>query len=123
MTLTPEGEVVDHTIAKSVIRTTERMTYEDCNLLLDGQRRGQAPALQERYRHILPMLEDMAALSKVQAGPPPPPGARGGGKPPPGGGGPGPSGPCCCTGPPWQRGGGAAGAGGAPWSWTPRRAM
>lgn len=68
MTLTPEGEVVEHTIAKSVIRTTERMTYEDCNLLLDGQRRGQAPALQERYRHILPMLEDMAALSKVLAG-------------------------------------------------------
>ena len=68
MTLTPEGEVVDHTIAKSVIRTTERMTYEDCNLLLDGQRRGQAPALQERYRHILPMLEDMAALSKVLEG-------------------------------------------------------
>ena len=68
MTLTPEGEVVEHTIAKSVIRTTERMTYEDCNLLLDVQRRGQAPALQERYRHILPMLEDMAALSKVLAG-------------------------------------------------------
>ena len=68
MTLTPEGEVVEHTIAKSVIRTTERMTYEDCNLLLDVQRWGQAPALQERYRHILPMLEDMAALSKVLAG-------------------------------------------------------
>ena len=68
MTLTPEGEVVDHTIAKSVIRTTERMTYEDCNLLLDGQRRGQAPALQERYQDILPMLEDMAALSKVLEG-------------------------------------------------------
>ena len=68
MTLTPEGEVVEHTIAKSVIRTTERMTYEDCNLLLDGQRRGQAPALQERYQDILPMLEDMAALSKVLAG-------------------------------------------------------
>ena len=64
MTLTPEGEVVEHTIAKSVIRTTERMTYEDCNLLLDGQRRGQAPALQERYQDVLPMLEDMAALSK-----------------------------------------------------------
>ena len=68
MTLTPEGEVVEHTIAKSVIRTTERMTYEDCNLLLDGQRRGQAPALQERYQDILPMLEDMAALSKVLEG-------------------------------------------------------
>ena len=68
MTLTGEGEVVDHTIAKSVIRTAERMTYEDCNLLLDGRRRGQDPALRERYGHILPMLEDMAALSKVLEG-------------------------------------------------------
>ena len=52
MTLTPEGEVVDHTIAKSVIRTTERMTYEDCNALLAHS----DPALAERYARILPML-------------------------------------------------------------------
>ena len=64
MTLTPEGEVVDHTIAKSVIRTTERMTYEDCNVLLTHS----DPALAERYGDILPMLEDMAALSKVLEG-------------------------------------------------------
>ena len=64
MTLTPEGEVVEHTIAKSVIRTTERMTYEDCNVLLSHG----DPALAERYQDILPMLEDMAALSKVLEG-------------------------------------------------------
>ena len=64
MTLTPEGEVVEHTIAKSVIRTTERMTYEDCNVLLTHS----DPALAERYGDILPMLEDMAALSKVLEG-------------------------------------------------------
>ena len=64
MTLTPEGEVVDHTIAKSVIRTTERMTYEDCNALLSHS----DPALAERYARILPMLEDMAALSRVLEG-------------------------------------------------------
>ena len=64
MTLTPEGEVVDHTIAKSVIRTTERMTYEDCNALLAHS----DPALAERYARILPMLEDMAALSRVLEG-------------------------------------------------------
>jgi len=58
MTLTPEGEVVDHTIAKSVIRTTERMTYEDCNALLAHS----DPALAERYARILPMLEDMAVV-------------------------------------------------------------
>lgn len=64
MNLTPEGEVVDHTIAKSVIRTTERMTYEDCNALLAHR----DPALAERYARILPMLEDMAALSRVLEG-------------------------------------------------------
>ena len=80
MTLTPEGEVVDHTIAKSVIRTTERMTYEDCNALLSHS----DPALAERYARILPMLEDMAALSRVLEG---------------------------------RR------RRGAPWSWTPGRAM
>ena len=69
MTLTPEGEVVEHTIAKSVIRTTERMTYEDCNLLLDGQRRGQAPALQER-NPVLPgtRKEPCYGIFLLQAG-------------------------------------------------------
>ena len=64
MTLTAEGEVVDHTIVKSVIRTTERMIYGDCNTLLSHG----DPALAERYRNILPMLEDMAALSRVLEG-------------------------------------------------------
>lgn len=59
MTMTSAGEVVEHRIEQSVICTTERMTYEDCNLLLDG---GDA-TLQERYEKILPMLKDMAALA------------------------------------------------------------
>lgn len=64
MTLGEDGAVVEHTIAKSVIRTTERMTYEDCNVLLaHGD-----DALAERYRDILPMLEAMAALARVLEG-------------------------------------------------------
>ena len=67
MTMSADGGVVDHRIAKSVIRTTERMTYDDCNALLEGdgegERRGQAPALRERYADILPMLRDMAGLA------------------------------------------------------------
>ena len=62
-TLNSDGSVAEHQIAKSVILTTERMTYDDCNDLLDDARREQAPALQERYAHILPMLTDMAALA------------------------------------------------------------
>ena len=34
MTMSEGGEVLGHSVHKSVIRTTERMTYEDCNLLL-----------------------------------------------------------------------------------------
>ena len=59
MTMDEDGQVVDHTIAKSVIRTTERMTYEDCNALLAGA----DSALAERYARILPMLRDMAELA------------------------------------------------------------
>lgn len=61
MTLNSDGSVAEHTIAKSVIRTTERMTYEDCNVLLKNEN----PALAEQYARILPMLRDMAALAKV----------------------------------------------------------
>lgn len=59
MTLSEDGEVVEHEIVKSVIRSTERMTYDDCNSLLDNA----DSALSERYAHILPMLQDMAALA------------------------------------------------------------
>ncbi len=59
MTLNGDGQIVGHEIAKSVIRTTERMTYSDCNALLEGG----SPELAERYGHILPMLKDMAALA------------------------------------------------------------
>ena len=95
MTLDKTGAVVDHSICESVIRSTERMTYQDCNILLAGQgasgsgqrnagqrdgssvliaaqdskNRPCCPAagydfLAEKYAHILPMLRDMAALSK-----------------------------------------------------------
>ncbi|MGE9970522.1 ribonuclease R [Candidatus Pseudoscillospira sp. SGI.172] len=61
MTLSPDGAMLDHSIAQSVIRSAERMTYEDCNVLLAG---GDA-ALEARYAHILPMLRDMAALARA----------------------------------------------------------
>jgi ribonuclease R len=52
---------LEHTIAKSVIRSKRRMTYEDCNKLLSG---GET-ALEARYGDILPMLRALAALSAV----------------------------------------------------------
>ncbi len=65
MTLDADGAVVGHTIVKSVIRTAERMTYEDCNVLLDPERLAESPSLGERYARILPMLKDMAVLAGV----------------------------------------------------------
>ena len=59
MTLDPSGTILEHTISKSVIRSAERMTYEDCNLLLSDAN----PALADHYAHILPMLRDMVQLS------------------------------------------------------------
>ncbi len=61
MTMEPDGIMAEYTIEKTVIRSTERMTYEDCNRLLAGEE-GE---LAKRYAHILPMLREMAALAKV----------------------------------------------------------
>ena len=64
MTLDKNGDVVDHSIAKSVIRSTERMTYADCNVLLSGEAGELYDHLSQRYSHILPMLKDMANLAR-----------------------------------------------------------
>ena len=65
MTLGADGALLDHRIEQSVIRTAERMTYEDCNLMLSREDGPQAGALRARYAAILPMLTDMAALARV----------------------------------------------------------
>ncbi len=65
MTLDKTGAVVGHTVAASVIRSTERMTYADCNILLGGEApQALREELERRYAHIVPVLRDMAALSK-----------------------------------------------------------
>ena len=81
MTLDDKGAVIDYTIAPSVICSTHRMTYGDCNALLAGPGRLGTAAPTEgqegipgetaysqlagRYSDILPMLRDMAALAGV----------------------------------------------------------
>ena len=59
MTLDGDAHVVGQEIVKSVIRSAERMTYSDCNKLLAGE----DDHLAVRYDHILPMLQEMAALA------------------------------------------------------------
>jgi len=63
MTLDGQGRVLEHTIARSVIRTAERMSYPDCNALLAGE----SPELARRYEAVLPMLREMESLARVLA--------------------------------------------------------
>ncbi|KZN97415.1 ribonuclease R [Aeribacillus pallidus] len=55
------GNVVQHDIFQSIIRSAERMTYSNVNKILiekDEQ-------LREKYQEIVPMLEDMAELASI----------------------------------------------------------
>ena len=60
MEIDKNGDVVDHEIRETVIRSKERMTYEDVNAIFDGD--GQ---LAEKYAHLLPALNQMAELARI----------------------------------------------------------
>ncbi|WAA09914.1 ribonuclease R [Fervidibacillus albus] len=61
MEMTEQGEVVNHEIFQSVIRTTERMTYSDVNkILVDKDEQ-----LREKYRDLVPMFERMETLASI----------------------------------------------------------
>ncbi|MCI8478853.1 MAG: ribonuclease R [Oscillospiraceae bacterium] len=62
MTLGADGTILEAQIKKSVIRSAERMTYEDCNQLLSGE---ADQALAGRYARILPTLQQMAKLAAL----------------------------------------------------------
>jgi len=61
MDIGKDGAVRDFIVKKSVIRSSERMTYTDCNKLLDGS----DAALSERYGHITNVLKTMKELSDI----------------------------------------------------------
>lgn len=61
MEISPEGEVVSHEIFPSIIKTTERMTYNHVNrILIDEDRE-----LCERYETLVPTFKLMYDLSKI----------------------------------------------------------
>src|SRR5690606_22399728 len=61
MEIDSTGKVVQHEIFQSVIRTTERMTYEDVNKILVDK----DLALREKYKELVPMFEQMEKLAKI----------------------------------------------------------
>jgi len=62
MHLTKSGEVKDHRILPTVIRSHHRMTYNNVNAILDGDEE-----LREKYADIVEMVEDMKKLGHTLA--------------------------------------------------------
>ncbi|MFD0827121.1 ribonuclease R [Neobacillus sp. M.A.Huq-85] len=61
MEISSEGQVVDHEIFQSVIKTTERMTYYDVNrILIDKDEETR-----KRYEPLVPMFELMEELAAI----------------------------------------------------------
>ena len=60
MEISPSGDVLRHTITKGVIRSCERMTYNNVAKILDGDK-----DLRKKYSHITPILDNMFTLSKI----------------------------------------------------------
>ncbi|MBM4760798.1 ribonuclease R [Bacillus sp. B15-48] len=61
MEISSDGEVVDHEIFQSVIKTTERMTYHDVNLILVDK----DEEVRKRYEPLVPMFEMMEELAAI----------------------------------------------------------
>lgn len=61
MEIDPNGRVKYSEVFESVIRTTERMTYDDVNAILTDNE----PALMEKYAHVVPMFREMEKLFEI----------------------------------------------------------
>ena len=61
MIINQQGQVIEHEIFQSVIKTTERMTYSDVYKILEGQ----DDELLKRYENLVPMFKDMADLAQI----------------------------------------------------------
>ncbi|MCY7864157.1 ribonuclease R [Bacillus spizizenii] len=61
MTINGQGQVTEHEIFQSVIKTTERMTYSDVNkILVDDDEE-----LKQKYEPLVPMFKDMERLAQI----------------------------------------------------------
>ncbi len=61
MTINPKGEVIDHTIAETVIRVDTRMSYSSVKKILEEQDAEEIA----KYRHLVPMFENMKELAAI----------------------------------------------------------
>lgn len=61
MTINPKGEVIDHKIAETVIKTNRRMTYTNVKKILVDK----DPEIIEEYKELVPMFEKMEELAAL----------------------------------------------------------
>ncbi|WP_100405392.1 ribonuclease R [Bacillus solitudinis] len=61
MEIDPQGQVVNHDIFQSVIKTTERMTYHDVNKILVDK----DEEVRSSYQGLLPFFEQMEELAAI----------------------------------------------------------
>ena len=54
------GEVLDYSFHKSVIHSSERMTYDDVQKIIDGDK-----ALSAQYAHVLPEVKKIERLARI----------------------------------------------------------
>ena len=55
-----KGEVLDYSFHKSVIHSSERMTYDDVQKIIDGDK-----PLSAQYAHVLPEIKKIERLARV----------------------------------------------------------
>lgn len=61
MTINPKGEIIDHTIAESVICVDRRMSYTNVKKILTDH----DPQVTAEYKTLVPMFEQMAELAAI----------------------------------------------------------
>ena len=61
MTINEKGAVIDHTIAETVVRIDERMSYTNVKKILEERDEAETT----RYKELVPMFELMAELSGI----------------------------------------------------------
>ena len=61
MTVNPKGEIIDHTIAETVINVNRRMSYANVKNILEEH----DPEVMAEYETLVPMFEQMAVLAGI----------------------------------------------------------
>ena len=61
MTINPKGEVIDHTIAETVIKVDTRMSYTSVKKILEDK----DPEETQKYQELVPMFEGMRDLAAI----------------------------------------------------------